>query len=155
MSATGSSVPTNSDWVDALMEWWSPPSDFGSDDFMAWANRSQGFALEVQKLLYQACCAQAEAMWTTNERLGRTLQASLTNRRRHEVLAGQAETLNHLLEGLATQAKIWAELTQNLHKCCCALAEETGKEHQARPKTGTASESAHHAVVKEAGKVAA
>ena len=155
MSATGSAVPTNSDWVDSLLEWWSPPDDFASDDFAAWTRRSQGFTLDVQKLFYEACCAQSEAMWTINERLSRSLQASVTNRRRHEVLAGQAETLNHLLEGVATQAKVWAELTQKLHKCCCAFAEEAAKENRLRPDTGTASEGAHRAVVKEAGKVAA
>lgn len=155
MSATGSSNPTNSDWADTLIEWWSPPSDFDSDDFAAWTKRLQSFALDVQKLMYGACCAQAEAMWTVNERLGRTLQASATSRRRHEVLAGQVETLSHLLEAFATQAKVWAELTQNLHKCCCALGDEAVNECRAQAKAKTVSGSPQSAVVKEAGKVAA
>jgi len=155
MSATGTAIPTNSDWVDALIEWWSPPSDFASDDFAAWTRRMQGFTLDVQRHCYKACCAQAEAMWTVNERLSRSLQASLTSRRRQEVLAGQAETLSHLLEGIATQAKVWAEMTQNLHKCCCAFTEEAVKESRAHAEPGTARESAHKSVVKEVGKAAA
>lgn len=154
MGATGSSVPTNSDWVDSLLEWWSPPSDFGSDDFAAWAKRLQGFSLDVQRHCYEACCAQAEAMWTTNERLSRSLQASLTSGRRQEVLAAQAETVNHLLAGLATQANVWAELTQNLHKCCCTFTEETAEKSRVRPETGKAGASTQAGVVKAADKVA-
>jgi hypothetical protein len=86
--------------------------------------RFQQFAADFQKKCGDAYSGEMDALFSSNERLSRSMQELLRCRRPPEVLAAESEILATLLEGASLQAKRWAELTQKLQECCAAVARD-------------------------------
>jgi hypothetical protein len=137
MNAKTEGVALGLDRLNALLSWWGISNDTGNENIEVQMKRFQVFASDLQKAYGDAYCLQMEALFTANERLGRSFQEFLHCRQPQEVIAAESSILATILERASLQAKPWIDLTEKVQDCCAALAREGAEEgyKQAKKKT--------------------
>jgi hypothetical protein len=128
--------------LNALVAWWGVPAASGDGAMDRQMKRIQQFASDLQKTSSDAYSGEMNALFKSNDRLGRSFQELIRCRRPQEVLAAESEILASLLEGASLQAERWAELTQKLQECCAGMARDVAanlrqQAQEATPATET------------------
>lgn len=139
--------------LNALVAWWGVPAAAGNGAMDRQMKRFQQFASDLQKTSSDAYSGEMKALFSSNERLGRSVQELFQCRRPQEVLAAESEILARVLEGASLQARRWTELTQRLQECCAGMARDAAanlrqQAQEAIPatETGEAKQSAEAAL---------
>jgi hypothetical protein len=118
------SIPAGLDRIKGLMSWWGMPSVLGAGQIEAQGQRFQGLVVDLVKLFNEASSNQAQALFAANEQFTRAFQDLLRAREPPELMAAQSSLVIGLMQSLAAQTKIWAELTQKLSDYCSTMAHE-------------------------------
>lgn len=120
-----SGTPTGFDRLNALLAWWGT-QDAHRDpaNIETQTERFRMLVIELNRAFNEASCCQLEALSTTNERLAQSLQYLLRGPQPQELMAVQSSIVAGLLESLAIQTKVWADLMQKVHDCCTAMLAE-------------------------------
>jgi hypothetical protein len=116
------SIPAGLDRIKGLMSWWGMPSVLGAGQIEAQGQRFQGLVVDLVKLFNEASSNQAQALFAANEQFTRAFQDLLRAREPPELMAAQSSLVIGLMQSLAAQTKIWAELTQKLSDYCSTVA---------------------------------
>lgn len=124
MDAKDNVMTTGVERLNALMAWWGVPAASGNGAMDGQVKRFQQFVSDLQKTSSDAYSGEMKALFSSNERLGRSFQELFQCRRPQEVLAAESEILASFLEGASLQARRWTELTQKLQECCAGMARD-------------------------------
>ena len=106
------------------MAWWGMPNVLEAGQIEAQGQRFQVLVVDLVKLFNEASSNQAQALSASNERFTRAFQDLLRAREPPELMAAQSSLVIGLMQSLAAQTKIWAELMQNLSDYCSTMARE-------------------------------
>lgn len=130
MKPSETASPTGLNRLNGLLAWWDVSRLIGVSGMEAHAKRFQ-IVLDLNKLFNEAFSSQALALSAANEQLARSLQELLSARQPPELMTAQSSLLTALMENLATQTRVWAELTQKFYEACsgvtCETPSETGR----------------------------
>ncbi|MDA8093281.1 MAG: hypothetical protein M0T84_05100 [Betaproteobacteria bacterium] len=107
--------------LNGLMSWWGITVPTGNGPFDRQMKRLQQFATDCRKVCADAYCGEMDALFSSNERLGHSIQGLLRYRRPPELLSPESEILAILLDDASCQARRWVELTQKLQERCSAM----------------------------------
>jgi hypothetical protein len=118
------SIPAGLDRIKGLMSWWGMPNVLEAGQIEAQGKRFQGLVVDLVTLFNEASSNQAQALSASNERFTRAFQDLLRAREPPELMAAQSSLVIGLMQSLAAQTKIWAELTQKLSDYCSTMAHE-------------------------------
>jgi hypothetical protein len=118
------SIPAGLDRIKGLMAWWGMPNVLEAGQIEAQGKRFQVLVVDLVKLFNEASSNQAQALSASNEWFTRAFQDLLRAREPPELMAAQSSLVIGLMQSLAAQTKIWAELTQKLHNSCLAMVRE-------------------------------
>ena len=124
MKASETSIPIGLGRINGLLAWWGMPSALEAGQIEAQAKQFQVLIVDLVKLFNEASSNQAQALSASNERFTRAFQDLLRAREPPELMAAQSSLVIGLMQSLAAQTKIWAELTQNLSDYCSTMARE-------------------------------
>ena len=124
MTAKTDTIPTGLNRFNALLAWWGAPDGLGLGSTEAQTKRFQILVTELGQAFNEASSCQVETLSATNERLACSLQELLRSRQPQELMAAQSSVVASLVEGLAAQTKVWADLTQKVHGCCATMVRE-------------------------------
>ena len=117
-------IPAGLDRIKGLMSWWGMPNVLEAGQIEAQGKRFQGLVVDLVTLFNEASSNQAQALSASNERFTRAFQDLLRAREPPELMAAQSSLVIGLMQSLAAQTKIWAELTQKLSDYCSTMAHE-------------------------------
>ena len=117
-------MTTGVERMNALMALWGVPAASGNGAMDGQVKRFQQFVSDLQKTSSDAYSEEMKALFSSNERLGRSVQELFQCRRPQEVLAAESDILASFLEGASLQARRWTELTQKLQECCAGMARD-------------------------------
>lgn len=146
MTTKTDNAPTGLDRFNALLAWWGTPNEIDLSNIGTQTKHFQILAANLSQAFGEASTSQMKTLITTNERLARSLQEILHSQQPAELMAAHSNVVAGLLESLAAQTKVWADLTQKLHDCCATVAREAVAE---------VGEGAERPASKEIGKRAA
>ena len=124
MKGSETSIPTGLDRITGLLVWWGMPNALETGEIEAQAKRFQILTVDLVKLFNEASSNQAQALFAANESFTRAFQDLLRARQPPELMAARSNLVIGLMESLAAQTKIWAELTQKLSDCCSTMIRE-------------------------------
>lgn len=143
MNTTDDAIAAGVKQPNALLGWWSIPIASRNGMIDGQLKRLQQFSSDLQKTCSDAYSGEMDALFSSNERLVRSIQDLLRSQRPQEVMVAELNILATFLEGAALQSKRWAELTQKLQQCCAAIARDAAEElHQQARETVSAMGSA-------------
>jgi hypothetical protein len=137
MDAKDNVLTTGIDRLNALTAWWGIPAA-GNGAVDRQMKRFQQFASDLQKTCADAYSGEMNALFSSNDHLGRSFQELLQCRRPQDVMAAESEILATLLEGATLQTRRWAELTQKLQECCAAMVREAAVDLRQQAKEAPA-----------------
>lgn len=124
MDAKDNAMTTGVDRLNALMAWWGVPAASGNGAMDGQVKRFQQFVSDLQQTSSDAYNEEMKALFSSNDRLGRSIQELFQCRRPQEVLAAESEILASFLEGATLRARRWTELTQKIQECCAGMARD-------------------------------
>jgi hypothetical protein len=122
------SLPTALDRLNALLAWWAIPNGMALGNMEEQTKRFQVLVTDLNQAFSEASSCQAKTLNATNGQLARSLQDLLRSRQPQELMAAQLSVVAGLLESLAAQTRIWADLNQKVHSCCATMIRETAEE---------------------------
>ena len=117
--------------INGLLAWWDAAHLIGVSGMETQAKRLR-IVVDLNELFNEAGSRQAQALRTVNEQFARTLRQLLKVRQPPELMAAQSNLMAALMESLAAQTKIWAELSQKLCAYCSNIGHEADIELGAR-----------------------
>jgi hypothetical protein len=131
MTASESELRPGLNRINGLLAWWDAAHLIGVSGMEAQAKRLRT-VVALNELFNEAGSRQAQALRTVNEQFARVLQELLNVRQPPELMSAQSNLVAVLMESLATQATIWAELSHKLCTYCASMGQAADIEASTR-----------------------
>lgn len=106
----------------ALMAWWGMPNADMKDVGEQQMQRFQSFVFDLQKTLTETYGREVDMLFSLNQRVAGLLQGLLQCRQPQEIFTILTDIQAAMLEGGLSQAKAWADLTQQVQEQHAALS---------------------------------
>jgi hypothetical protein len=135
MSAQENPFEAGLERLKALMTWWGMPVNTMSVGEQQ-MQRFQSFVSDLQKAVTDTSSREVDTLFTLNQRVAGLLQRLLQCHQPQEILATLTDIQAAMLEGGLSQAKAWADLTQQVQEQYAALSKAAPGNPSKQPGDG-------------------
>jgi hypothetical protein len=119
---------TGSDRITGLLAWWGVAGANQAREMSGQVSRIAALGAELNHHFREVSFRQSEALTAANEEIIRPLQMLVSARQPADVISAQLHILKGLTGNLEAQSRAWADFSDRLHECCCAMAREGSTE---------------------------